>query len=336
MDTNKISSVLQVKAKTASAASTQILLQSKASTLKDYATLHQNALRIAIERLFQTPLTTLLTILVIGIALALPGLLYFILENVKVASAGLNTGTQITLYLKTGIQENTAQQLISRIKANHQVAQARYISPENGLNEFAKQTGFQDVLNELPQNPLPGVIVVRPKESIENPNNYETLESQLKNIPEVSFMRMDMAWVKRLFGLIKLAERAIFVFSLMLGFAVILIIGNTLRLMVQNHHEEIEVIRIIGGTQRYILRPFLYAGALCGLLGSIVTLFLIELFLLAIRKPISELSTLYQTHFLLNGLSFGIVGLVLLIGTLLGILSTQISVRKHLLMIQPR
>lgn len=293
------------------------------------------AFQLSFKRLVQTPWASLLTIAVIAIALALPCMLSLVLNNVKQASEGMNEGSQISLYLKTGIEDTEAAQIVARIKALAEIQSARYISPVDGINEFAKQAGFSDILDELPSNPLPGVVVVKPQDQL-SPDRLERLYQNLAKIPEVNQARFDMLWIKRLHAFIMLGQRSAFVFSLLLCAAVILIVGNTLRLMVQKRLNEIEVMKLIGATHQFVRRPFLYAGFLYGLFGSISAYILIEILLFSLKSPVKMLAELYNTNFYLHGLGLIQAFALLIIGSILGLLSAFLSVSRQIYAIQPR
>lgn len=327
------SSVMHVKAKTNTEAAMQ--LQPQKLTFKNFLFLHQQALYLSWERLIQTPFTTFLTILVIAISLALPGLLFLFIKDVKTLGQHLDSGTQITLYLRSGTSEQNVNALLNNLKRDPRIKSMRYISPEEGLNEFAKQANLGDLLAELSVNPIPPVIVIEPQIKYQDARQEEQIKSDLTKLPNIEHVQMDLLWVERLQALIHMANQAIYAFAGLLSIAVILVIGNTLRLMIEKHHQEIEVMKLVGATNRYVLRPFIYAGALCGFWGSLLALLLMSAILLTLNAPLQHLLLLYQLPPIIENFSILYVLEILAIGTVLGILSAQFSVRKHLFQIRP-
>jgi cell division transport system permease protein len=249
----------------------------------------------------RAPLATLLTLTVIGITLALPSGLYVMLDNLERVSAGWDRGAQASLFLKRSMTETGAQKLAQQIRAMSSVAGVDYISREAALVEFKKLSGFGAALNALDSNPLPAVLVVRLTTG-GNPTAIESLMATLSALPGVDLAQLDIEWLRRLAALLQLAERAVAILAALLSLAVLLIIGNTIRLAVVNRHTEIEIIQLVGGTAGFVRRPFLYNGLLHGLLGGLLAWLLVEASLLLLSGPARELAGLYGSSFALTGL----------------------------------
>jgi cell division transport system permease protein len=283
----------------------------------------------------RAPLATLLTLTVIGITLALPSGLYVMLDNLERLSAGWDRGAQASLFLKRNVTEAGAHKLAQQIRAMSSVAGVDYISREAALAEFKKQSGFGAALNALDSNPLPAVLVVRLSVG-DNPAAVESLMATLARLPGVDLAQLDIEWLRRLAALLQLAERAVAMLAALLSLAVLLIIGNTIRLAVVNRQTEIEIIQLVGGTPGFVRRPFLYTGLLQGLLGGLLAWLLVEASLLLLSGPARELAGLYGSSFALTGLGAE-QGLFLVVaGCLLGWVGSRLAVGWQLRQIESR
>jgi cell division transport system permease protein len=280
-------------------------------------------------QLARTPVATALTVVVIGITLALPAALYAVVGNLERLSTGLDHGGQISLFLKRDLSDAGAQRLAQSIRAMTGVATVDYLSRDAALAEFRQYSGFGAALNALPDNPLPAVLVVRPDASV-TPAVVEGLRNALSRQPGVDLVEADLAWVQRLHAILNLAERGVWLLAALLAVAVTLIIGNTIRLAVANRQTEIEIVQLVGGTPAFIRRPFLYAGLLQGLLGGLAAWLLVEAGLWWLDGPVSELAGLYGSRFSLDGLD-AVAGMALITaGGGLGWLGSRLAVGWHL------
>lgn len=301
----------------------------------NYLLRHAQVLVTALGQLVRAPLATLLTLTVIGITLALPSGLYVMIDNLERLSAGWDRGAQASLFLKRDVSEAGAQKLAQQIRAMAPVAGVEYISRDAALVEFKKLSGFGTALNALDSNPLPAVLVVRLTAG-ETPAAVESLMTALKRLPGVDLAQLDIEWLRRLAALLQLAERAVGILAALLSLAVLLIIGNTIRLAVMNRRTEIEIVRLVGGTPGFVRRPFLYSGLLQGLFGGILAWLLVGVSLLLLDGPARELAGLYGSSFALTGLGF-VTGLsVVGAGGLLGWLGARLAVDWQLRQIESR
>jgi cell division transport system permease protein len=247
------------------------------------------------------------------------------LDNLERVSAGWDRGAQASLFLKRDVTEAGAHKLVQQIRAMPSVAGVDYISREAALAEFKKQSGFGAALNALDSNPLPAVLVVR-LNAATDPAAVESLMASLAHLPGVDLAQLDIEWLRRLAALLQLAERAVAILATLLSLAVLLIIGNTIRLAVVNRQTEIEIIQLVGGTPGFVRRPFLYTGLLQGLLGGLLAWILVEVSLLLLGGPARELAGLYGSSFALTGLGVD-QGLTLaLAGGLLGWAGSRLAV----------
>ncbi len=297
---------------------------------------HLQTFFYALGQLSRRPFSTLMTSAVIGIALALPAGLNVLLANAQQVTAGWDGATQISLFLKTSVSETQAQALAQQLRAMPQISSVRYISRAQALAEFKKLSGFGDALSMLEDNPLPSVLVVFPRMNESGgAAAVQMLLSQLRARPEVDMAQLDMQWVKRIYAMMEIISRGVWVLASLLALAVLLVVGNTIRLAIQNRRDEIVIIKLIGGTDAFIRRPFLYTGFWYGLFGGVLALLLIQGALLALAGPVANLAGLYNSGFRLSGLGLLHVAVLLGGGALLGLAGSWLAVGRHLREIEP-
>jgi len=301
----------------------------------NYLLRHVQVLLATLGQMTRAPLATLLTLTVIGITLALPSGLFVMLDNLERVSAGWDRGAQASLFLKRSVTEAGARKLAQQIRAMSAVAGVDYISREAALVEFRKQSGFGTALNALDSNPLPAVLVVRLAVA-DDPAAVAPLMKTLAGLPGVDLAQLDIEWLQRLAALLKLAERAVAMLAVLLSLAVMLIIGNTIRLAVVNRRTEIEIIQLVGGTPGFVRRPFLYSGLLQGMLGGLLAWLLVEASLLLLSGPARELAGLYGSNFALTGLGADQGLFLTLAGALLGWIGSRLAVGWQLRQIAMR
>ena len=287
----------------------------------------------ALGRLLGSPVAPLMTAAVIGIALALPAGLYVVLDNARQLSGQWQQGTQISLFLKQDLEEGKGKELAARLAGRERIAEAGYISPEQALGEFRQFSGFGDALESLESNPLPGVVMVQP--AVREPGAVQQLLEQLQELPEVEMAQLDMEWVKRLHGIIDIIQRAILIMAGLLALAVLLIVGNTIRLDIENRRDEIVITKLIGASDGFIRRPFLYTGFWYGLGGALIALLLVNLSLALLQRPVLRLAGLYGSDFQLGFTGPQTVLVLLTAGIALGLLGALLAVGRHLRAIEP-
>lgn len=297
---------------------------------------HQQALQQAMRQFSRTPISTLLTVAVIGIALALPSSLLVLLNNVKIVSRGWERGTQISLFLKRDLSAKALDHAVGNIKLRPDVAYTHYISPEQGLQELEQQAGFAQILQQLPENPLPPVVEVYPALDLQTPDSVQDLLMNLQQLPEVESAKLDMQWLQRLYQIIALVQRGASVMLILLALAVLLVVGNTIRLATENRREEIAVLKLIGATDAFVRRPFLYVGVIFGLMGGLIAWSLNNILIIILDNPVQALASLYNTAYELLGLSSPAGFLLMLFGGLLGWLGSWLAVNRHIAAIAPK
>lgn len=289
----------------------------------------------SLKRLLAAPGSSLMTWLVLAIALSLPMTLYVSLENVKQLSRNWDQTSQISVYLKKGVLDRFADDMTQDIASWPEVSSAVYIPPDQALKEFSASTGLSDVIFGLGDNPLPGVISVIPKLSNQDETTLEQLQLKLEQQRHVDSVQLDLMWVKRLYQFMELGQRLVWALAALLGLAVLLIIGNTIRLSIESRRDEIRVVKLVGGTDAFVRRPFLYTGLWFGLGGGIIAWILLSMGLFWLSGPVEQLISLYGSDFTLKGLGFVDSLLLILDGVVLGWLGAWLAVSRHLSCIEP-
>jgi cell division transport system permease protein len=225
--------------------------------------------------------------------------------------------------------------MLQKVRSTSGVGQAQLKSSEDGLAELTQQEGMHDIMRYLPENPLPAVIDVIPALAIDSPAKLDLLSRDLQTLPSVEQAKVDMEWINRLHAILGFASKAAHALMALLALAVLLIIGNTLRLAIQNRQEEIQVLKLIGATDPFILRPFLYAGVWYGMAGAVLAVLLVNIFILSLGVAVNQLAVVYQMHYPLTGMSVSQILLLVLFSTILGWLGARFSVKRQLASIEP-
>jgi cell division transport system permease protein len=296
---------------------------------------HRLSAADSLMRVLDSPGSSVLTWLVIGIALALPVGLNVALDNVSQVSAGWDSPAQISLFLQGEVSPDRLRELEAEMGARQDVSKTRVISREEALDEFRTLSGFADVLASLQENPLPDLILVTPDAALDGPA-VSALRVELQGNSDVAEAVLDMEWLQRLNSLMALSRRLVLAIGCMLVVGVMLILGNTIRLAIESRRDEIVIVKLVGGSNGFVRRPFLYTGLWYGVGGGVLAALLVSAALWFLEKPISDLAILYESAFQLSGLGvMGSLNLVIL-GGLLGLAGAWLAVSRHLARIQPR
>lgn len=285
-------------------------------------------------RLVREPVSTFMTAAVIGITLALPAALHVLVRNVSAISYSWEGALQASLFLKDSVSPERGRDLAQQLQGRPGVARASYISREQSLVEFRQLSGFGEALDLLTDNPLPAVIVVTPQRELAQ-HQVTKLLDDLARLPEVEVAKLDQKWLERLYAILGIVQRAVLIVAALLSIAVVVTVGNTIRLDIENRRDEIIVMKLIGAPDGFIRRPFLYTGLWYGVFGGLIAWFLVDLALAALAAPARTLAGLYDSSFQLAGLTWG-AGLVLLgAGVVLGALGSAWTVGRHLSRYEP-
>lgn len=294
---------------------------------------HRDVAMESLRRLLHTPLPTLMTVLVIAISLSLPAGLYVMLKNAETISEDWDGTAQISLFLHLNTSPEQGRQLATSLTKRADVKRTEYISREQALAEFQEQSGFGDLLKELGENPLPPVVVVYP--AVTDLEAAEKLRSDLAGKVEVELAQLDAQWVQRLYAILELGQRLVVALSVGLALAVLLVIINTIRLAIESRRDEIIIVKLVGGTDAFVRRPFMYTGLWYGLGGCLIALILIQTVLWWLDGPVQALSELYRSQFQLSGLGLEVSFLMLLGSILIGLLGARLAVSQHIRSIEP-
>ena len=296
---------------------------------------HFGTAMTALARLARQPFASLMTVLVIAVTLALPAALHLVVKNARSLSAAWDNALDFSVYLKADVDEEQARRIAYIVSQRADVAAVRFVSADEAMEEFRAQSGFGEALDHLTANPLPHSLVVRPSES-NTEVSMGLLNEELGNLPETDFVQVDTEWVRRFHAILAILERAILMGGALLGAAILVIIGNTIRLDIQNRREEIEVTKLIGASNAFVRRPFLYSGFWYGLAGGVLALALVFFGLYQLEAPVARLSGLYDSAFNVLALdlreSLAIVGT----GVGLGLVGSSIAATRHMRRIEPR
>jgi cell division transport system permease protein len=292
---------------------------------------HLDACLDSLGRFVLSPFQTIITLLVIAVALCLPSMLYMLVKSVESGMIDVQQSADISVYFSPGIDEETSLQVQSEVLAMETVSAARFLSPERALQEFKEFSGLGDALGELQENPLPATLLVTP----EMDQDIEALISRIESLDSVDQVQFDYVWLQRLRALLAVIDKVALVLALLLGAGVILILGNTIRLEIENRREEVAVIKLVGGTNAYVQRPLLYTGVWFGLLGALIAWFLTNLFAWLMSAPLDALGQLYLRDISLVGLDSMDLLILLALGVALGWLGAWMAAARHLASIEP-
>ncbi len=291
---------------------------------------HSASLGDGLYRLGSQPVPTLLNCLGIGIALALPLLLYLGLDNLQRLSHDWDQGGGISVFLRSDIDADAGERLAERVRSWRGVGAVRYQGRSESLAEFRSWSGLGDVLDGLRENPLPPMLIVLAADVAPEANVLERLRLELDALPEADSARADLEWVRRLHEFTVLAQRMVFALAALLGFGALLAVVNNTRLMIVGRREEIVVVKLVGGTVAYVRRPFLYCGLLYGLGGAAMAWLLSTAGIAWLKQPVQNLADLYGSDFVIEGLSWRYV--LLLFGgmALLGLSGAWLAVVRYI------
>tara|TARA_B100000029_G_scaffold502670_1_gene578333 strand:- start:614 stop:1438 length:825 start_codon:yes stop_codon:yes gene_type:complete len=273
--------------------------------------------------------------MVIGIALAFPTGFIVFLDNIKVVSSNLDNTIELNLFLKMDVNEIKAEALADKLSNHEDIKKIILIRRDEALSEYKKLSGFDNVLDSLDENPFPNLILIKPKFKNNENSQIADLVEELKIMPEIENIQYDNKWINRLTKIIEIIKLVVLILSALLVASVLLIIGNTIRLSIYNHRDEIEITKLFGGSDSFIQRPFLYSGFWYGIFGGLIAWFLVLISISILGDPVKKLSYLYDANFKLVGLGLTDTLALLAVGIFLGILGSWIAVKRHLRSIEP-
>ena len=299
---------------------------------RSYRQHHRATFKSSAIKILSEPLQSLLTVLVIAIALTLPAALYLGMENVRQLSGGVEASAQISVFVTKGARESALEALCEKLDGLSGVASVSYISAQTALDEFEALSGFGSALQYLDDNPLPDSFLVQPLLV----GDAVRLVTEIRQLNLVDDVQLDLEWLQRLDALLDMGRKLVLALGAALGLGVILVVGNTIRLAIQSRRDEISVVKLVGGTDAYVRRPFLYSGLLFGMFGALVAAIMLTALEFWLAGPVDKLALLYQSQFSITGLGVGGVITLLLIGGTIGLIGAWLAVGQHLRNIKPR
>lgn len=284
----------------------------------------------ALQDLKSKPFATFLTVMVIAISLTLPSVCYMVYKNVNQAASQYYPSPQITVYLDKALDDDAAARVVGQLQAESGVEKVNYLSRDEALGEFRNWSGFGGALDMLEENPLPAVAVVVPKIDFQGTQELNTLRDRISQVQGIDEVRMDDSWFARLAALTGLVGRVSAMIGVLMIAAVFLVIGNSVRLSIFARRDTINVQKLIGATDGFILRPFLYGGALLGFSGAFLSLILSEILVMRLSSAVTDVAKVFGTQFELSGLSFDECLLLLLLCSMIGWIAAWLATVQHL------
>lgn len=289
----------------------------------------------SLGRLTKQPFASLMIVLVIGITLALPAALNLVIKNAAAVSGSWEDALDFSVFLDRELSLSDAEGLAQLIRQRADVDTVTLVSAGDALLEFKQQSGFGDAMDQLSHNPLPHTLVVRPSPA-NTSQSMILLREELANLPETELVQVDTDWVQRFHAILDIVRQAIFIGAVLLAAAIVVIIGNTIRLDIQNRRDEIEVTKLIGASNAFVRRPFLWTGFWYGLLGGLLAIGLVQYGIYLLQPPVAKLAGLYQSG--VDVLTFDLreVGTIIGTGIGLGLVGSWFAAARHMRRIEPR
>ncbi len=295
---------------------------------------HLFTLFSSLGRMAGAPISTLMTMGVIAIALALPAAFYITLRTAGEISVGWSSVGEVSIFLQAETKQDDAEGLLAELEQRSDVADVRLISPATALAEFERNSDLGEAVAALDENPLPWVVVIQPAD--ESAETARTIATDLEARALVDFAQIDMEWLDRFDAMIGVGRRAVLLIGSLLALGVLLIVGNTIRLDIENRREEIEVSKMLGGSHGFVRRPFLYSGFWYGLGGGLLALVLVSVGLSLLGDAVDSLIAAYGSAYQFAGLGWGNAFRLLLAAGLIGWAGSWLAVSRHLAKINPR
>ncbi len=296
---------------------------------------HVSTALASLGRLARHPFSSLMIVLVIAVTLALPAAINLVVKNARAISGSWDNALDFSVFLKQELSESEAAALARLIEQRADVDSVQLITASAALEEFKTQSGFGAALDQLPGNPLPHTLVVRPGAG-NTSASMVLLQEELANLPETEYVQVDTEWVQRFHAILDIVRQAIAIGAALLGLAIVVIIGNTIRLDIENRREEIEVTKLIGASNAFVRRPFLWTGFWYGLFGGSMALALVYYGLFLLQGPVARLAGLYQSNLGIASMSLSEAGAIVGIGIVLGLFGSWFTTARHMRRIEPR
>ena len=291
---------------------------------------HVRSFLASLGQLSKNPVGNLFSIAVIGTSLALPTGFYIMLDNARRVMESWESMVQVTLFLHSEVTDDQTSALIEKLSDHEMIDTIHLITKDQALQEFKQLSGFAEAFDALEENPLPSLLLIQPRTDALSSQQGDILINYLNDLTEVESAQLDRQWVNRLLAILRILQRFIIILASVLSIAVLLIIGNTIRLSIINKRTEIEINKLFGATNSFIQRPFLYTGLIYGVIGSIFAWLLLLASKTIMDGPINQLAALYNSNFSLSGLGLHEIAILIVSGGGLGLLGSWLAVQRHL------
>ncbi len=310
--------------------------RSLVSIVRAYFHNHRKNASESFRRMVGEPLQSVMTMLVVAIALALPAMLYVGVSSLQQLSGSWDSSAQMTLFLKKGAKDKAIKGLIKQLESNDELAEIHYISPSQALDALQGSAGFGEALTLLDDNPLPPVLLVVPIAAIEaDVPRVEQLVKTLAQQPLVDEVQLDMKWLQRMQQILDIGRQITLLLGGALSLGVLLVVGNTIRLAIENRREEILVVKLVGGTNGFVRRPFLYTGLWYGVFGGLIAWLGVVIAQFWLGATVARLAALYQSDFALKGIGFDGMLVLIALGGILGLVGAALAVGRHIAQLEP-
>ena len=303
--------------------------------IEAYFARHAQTLVGSLGRIVNQPFATLMTMGVVAVAIALPLLLSLFLSNLSAATGNWNDAFDLSVYMNKKASAARAASVAKQLRQRGDVATVRVITADQALAQFRNDSGFGKALDALSDNPLPDTLIVTPTLAASTPQGTDALKQAIATIADVQAVQLDTEWVKRLHAMLDILRRVVLLTAGILGAGVVLIVGNTIRLDILNRRQEIEVMKLVGASDGFARRPFLYSGIWYGLGGGLIALILVAVAAVILAKPVDSLARLYGSQFRLRGLGFTTTAGVLALAVGLSWLGSWLAATRHIRSIEP-
>ena len=305
------------------------------SYITAWAQSHLNSCILSFKKMLKNSVGSFLTLVMLAAALSLPSGLYIYLQNLHGVTGNWNENIQISIFLDEDTSNHELENLAKEISKIQAVSHIKSLTKEQALKEFQRFTGYTEIIEDLKSNPLPPTIIIYPSSTSNSREEITLLQNKLGMLPKVNSVRVDTEWIQRLFVIVEIIEKTILIISVLLGVSVILIIGNTVRLEIQNQKEEIIVCKLIGASDAFIRRPFLYGGVWYGVLSGGFAWLIVSAAVWLLRPAVNRLGVLYQNEAVLQNISLTQGSIIVFLAAVLGFLGSRIAVAQHLKAIRP-
>lgn len=296
--------------------------------MKTWLTQHAQALSLVLRRFKVSKLSTLLICLAIGVTLALPSMMYAALDSLSGLANNVKSESQMSIFLALNHNEDAISTIKTALEKNTAINTVKFVSKQDALSQLQAADTNKDLLNSLENNPLPDAFFITPNKL--DTESIESLKKEISKLDGVDEVVVDGAWIKRLNYLLLLGKKAMLIIASLLAFALVAVIGNTIRMQILTQQAEIEVSQLIGATKSFIRRPFLYAGALYGLIGGLLALLITCVAIVLFNQSLAPLVTEYQTNFSLSFPNFLACVIICLLALIVGLISSYLAVSKSL------